>query len=246
MTPATPVLVHDGPFGQVWHGDAEQVLATIPTESAHLILTDPPYGQEWQSNQRGDGFGQLDGDGADEGSRLKIRGGLVHCVRIVGQNRHLYVFGPTDVLEGLKVSECVALVWDKTMMSGGNLSAPWGPQHEPITFAVSKHRHAGKSGDSVLPARLRKGTVLRFERPTGRKVRHPSEKPTGLLRELIESSSRQGELVVDPYGGIGSTAVAAILSGRRVVTVDTDERWIRVAVERVRAAERLALDGRAL
>jgi DNA modification methylase len=242
----TPVLVHDGPMAQVWHGDAEQVLAEIPTESADLIVTDPPYGQEWQSNQRGDLFGQLDGDGADEDSRNRIRAGLEHCVRIVGQNRHLYVFGPTDVLEGLKVSECVGLVWDKTMMSGGNLAAPWGPQHEPITFAVSKHRHAGKSGASVLPTRLRKGTVLRFERPTGRKVRHPSEKPTALLRELIESSSRQGELVVDPYGGIGSTAVAAVLSGRRALTCDTDERWVQVAVDRVRAAERLALDGRVL
>lgn len=234
-----PVLVHESELAQVWHGDSRDVLADLATESVDLVVTDPPYGVQWQSGHRTTAFEQLAGDGADEASRLAIRDVLAQCVRVVGQSRHLYVFGPGDVLEGLKVSECVQLVWDKGTLGSGNLAAAWGPAHEPINFCVSKHRHGGKAGRSVLPTRLRKGSVLSFNRPTGRKVRHPSEKPVPLLRELVESSSRQGELVLDPYAGTGATGVAALLSGRRAILVDTDPRWAALAAERVQQAEAL-------
>ena len=234
----TPELIHDSPASQVWWGDARDVLPTIPKESVDLIVTDPPYGQEWQSGFRADTFARLEGDGADD--RAGIAAVLVECVRVVGQNRHLYVFGPSDVLDGLKVSESVSLIWDKGVMGAGDLAAVWGPAHEPITFATSKHRHAGQAGKSALPVRLRKGTVLRFGRPTGRKVRHPSEKPTALLRELIESSSKQGETVLDPFAGIGSTAVAAIAAGRKSIIIELDEQYANMAVKRVRRAETLA------
>jgi site-specific DNA-methyltransferase (adenine-specific) len=82
--------------------------------------------------------------------------------------------------------------------------------------------------------------VLRFGRRTGRTVRHPTEKPTDLLAELIESSSRVGEVVLDPFAGVGSTGVAAILRGRRALLVEVDERYAEIAVERLRVAEALA------
>ena len=87
---------------------------------------------------------------------------------------------------------------------------------------------------------MRKGTVLRFMRPTGRKVRHPSEKPVPLLSELIESSTRRGDLVVDPFAGVGSTGVAAILAGRRALLIEKDPQWIQILIERVKRAEDLA------
>lgn len=225
-------------------GRAEDVLPGLETESFDLIVTDPPYGKEWVSNRRAESFESLLGDGADQ--REEIRAVIAETVRLIRQNRHLYVFGPSDVLEGLKVSEVVELVWDKATIGSGDLSAPWGPAHEPISFTVTKHRHAGKSGCSTIPTRVRKGSVLRFGRATGRTVRHPSEKPVALLRELIESSSRQGDLVLDPFAGVGSTAVAALLSGRRAFAVELDERYARIALDRIRAAERLAEEGESL
>lgn len=220
------------------HAPAETVLPTLEKESFNLILTDPPYGVEFASGFRKDSFGQIDNDG--QGDRGLVHDVLRECVRVVGQGRHLYVFGPSDVLDGLKISKVANLIWDKGILGSGDLSAPWGPSHEPISFAVSKFRHAGEIGADALPVRLRKGSVLRFTRPTGRKVRHPNEKPLGLLRELIESSSRQGETVLDPFAGSGSTGIAAVLSGRRAVLIESDERWIPIAIERLIAAERAA------
>lgn len=236
-----PELLHEGPLATVWRGDALPVLEKMRTESLDLVVTDPPYGVDWQSGFRTDTFDRLANDG--EADRDSIREILRHSVRLVGQNRHLYVFGPGDVLEGLKVSAVTPLIWDKATLGAGDLSAAWSPAHEPISFMTSKHRHAGQTGKEGVPNRLRKGSVLRFPRPTGRKVRHPSEKPVPLLRELIESSSRQGETVLDPFAGIGSTGVAAVLSGRRVVLVELDPRWAEIAVERVRKAEEIVALG---
>ena len=241
MTLATAVeLVYRSERFELWRGDARDVLADLPTESVDLVVTDPPYGVEWRSNLRAERFELLANDGAAD--RDGIREVMAEAVRLVGQHRHLYVFGPTDVLDGLKVSEATELVWDKGRHGAGDLAAPWGPQHERITFAVSKHRHGGQAGASALPVRLRKGSVLRFSPPTGRTVRHPSEKPVALLRELVESSSRAGETVLDPFAGVGSTGVAAILSGRRAVLVelDPDDRYCSIALERLWAAEAIA------
>lgn len=236
-----PVLLHDGPLAQVWQGDAAMVLPTMPTESLALVVTDPPYGVDWQSGFRKESFERLANDGAAD--REVVREILRESVRLVGQNRHLYVFGPSDVLDGLKISATTPLIWDKATIGGGDLTSPWAPAHEPIHFMTSKHRHAGQSGREGVANRVRKGSVLRFPRPTGRKVRHPSEKPVPLLRELIESSSRQGETVLDPFAGIGSTGVAAVLSGRRAVLVEVEPRWAEIAVERVKRAEQIVAMG---
>lgn len=221
---------------------AEDVLPGFATEAFELVVTDPPYGKEWVSNRRAESFDQLLGDGATE--RDEIRSVLAESVRLTRQNRHLYVFGPSDVLVGLKVSEPSELIWDKATNGSGDVNAPWSPAHEPISFVVTKHRHAGKAGCATIPARVRKGSVLRFPRPTGREVRHPSEKPIGLLRELIESSSRQGDTVLDPYAGVGSTGVAAILAGRKTVLVELDETFARIAVDRLKRAERIFEEAR--
>jgi site-specific DNA-methyltransferase (adenine-specific) len=57
---------------------------------------------------------------------------------------------------------------------------------------------------------------------------------------LIESSSRAGDLVLDPFAGVGSTGVAAILRGRRALLVEVDPAYASLAVERLQEAERLA------
>lgn len=222
----------------LYHGDAFYELLELDTESFDLILTDPPYGVEFQCGRREGTFDVILNDTPDD--RDLIRAALIQCVRLVGQNRHLYVFGPTDVLEGLKVTETTALIWDKGVVGMGNLESSWGPAHEPITFAVSKHRHAGETGAKSHAVRLRKGSVLRFTRPTGRKVRHPNEKPVALCRELIESSTRQGDVVLDPFAGSGSTGVAAVLAGRRAVLIESDDRWLALARERIIHAEKIA------
>ncbi len=229
-------IIYSSDLATVYQGDALDVLPDLPTKSLDLLLLDPPYGVEWRSNRRAETFDQLLGDGVTD--RDGIAEALTMALRRLRVNRHLYVFGPGDVLAGLPVGAPTELVWDKDHIGMGDLSKAWGPAHEPITFGVHVPSAANRArGDGKTAARLRKGSVLRFPRPNSRGVRHPSEKPVPLLRELIESSSRQGDTVLDPFAGSGSTGVAALLSGRRTVLVELDPRWAELAAERVRRAE---------
>jgi site-specific DNA-methyltransferase (adenine-specific) len=234
---AAPTIAYESPLVTVYQGKAELLLPVMRTESVDLIVTDPPYAADWQSGRRTEKFEKIANDTAAD--RDLVKSIITECVRLVRQHRHLYVFGPKDVLEGQKVSDVVDLVWDKGTLGSGDVTSVWGPSHEPISFTVSKHRHAGKAGAPTVPTRLRRGTVLSYTRPTGRNVRHPSEKPVPLLRELIESSSRQGETVLDPFAGVLSTAVAAVLAGRKAIVVEENPKYVELGIERIKAAEDL-------
>lgn len=111
-----------------------------------------------------------------------------------------------------------------------------------VSFGIrvtSKAERAKGAGN--LAARLRAGSVLRHARPSGPRVtRHPTEKPVPLMAELIESSSRRGETVLDPFAGSGSTLVAAVLTGRRAIGCELDPRYVDVACRRIAEAERIA------
>ena len=211
-------------------GDCRDVLPRLEPESIDLLLTDPPYGAEWESGRRQQSFGPIAGDG----DQSVARDGLRACMAAIRRSRHLYVFGRFD-LAGLPVSDAVELIWDKEHFNAGDLSIPWGNQHEYICFAVKLLGEAQRrGGHGNHAARLRRGSVLRYLRPNASAVtRHPTEKPVPLLRELIESSTRMGETVLDPFAGSGSTGVAAKLEGRRSVLIEVEERYCEVAARRL-------------
>lgn len=194
-----------------------------------LIVTDPPYGQEFKSG-RSDLWGLIKGDDDIAGTIERLRTALKGLTR----RRHIYIFGNRFDLSTLPLSGFTELIWDKENIGMGDLSIPWGPQHEKITFAIHEYSKANRDkGYGNLSARLRKGSVLRSLRPTsGRVEHHPMEKPIDILRQLIESSSVMGETVYDPFAGSGSTLIAAVLEGRQAVGVEFEERYCEIAARR--------------
>jgi DNA modification methylase len=224
----------------LYHADALDALVEIPRKSVGLLATDPPYGVKWQSGL-GKNFDILTGD---DGS-LDVPAILgVYVRHALMEARHVYVFGysPDRLATPLCLGGTATLIWDKGQVGPGDLSAPWGPQHEVITFGGYYQSKANRSkGYGQLSARLRSGSVIRVTRKNSREVnRHPTEKPVGLMRILIESSSHIGDTVLDPFAGSGSTLVAAVLSGRKAVGVEIDRQYIDVAIERLKLAETLA------
>lgn len=241
--PLTPPLggkvLHESARCTIVWGDCADLIGTLPT--VDLLATDPPYGVKWESGMNAGRFGPLLGD---DGT-LNVPGLLGALARAhLREKRHAYVFGyrPDQLAEKMQLGGTAELIWDKGIIGLGNLEHPWGPQHEPITFGARYPSRAGRdAGGGKLAARLRAGSILRHQRPNSRQVnRHPTEKPVPLMAELIESSSRRGELVLDPFAGSGSTLVAAILAGRRAYGIELDHRYAEIAVQRVRAAELIA------
>lgn len=236
-TGETPTVAYESNRTAVWHGRAEDVLPGLPRNSVDLLATDPSYGVDWQSNRRTVRLSKLAGD---DGS-LDLAGIIRLALPALRRHRHVYIFGPFDPTD-LPLCGVTSLIWDKGKTGTGDLTSPWGPSHEPITFATYEISKANRGkGYGRLAARLRAGTVLRVPRKNSGQVgRHPTEKPVRLMRQLVEASSCIGETVLDPFAGSGSTLVAAVLSGRKAIGVECDERYIPTIVERVRAAEALA------
>lgn len=77
----------------------------------------------------------------------------------------------------------------------------------------------------------------------GKATNHPTEKPLGFIRRLIEVSSQSGDLVLDPFMGSGTTAVAAKVTGRDYVGFDTNPEYVKMARRRVRLAAVMSTNG---
>lgn len=212
----------------LFHGDCREV-----QPECDLIVTDPPYGQEFVSGRSNARWGMLFGD--DDAETVEVC--LMHALKGLRRGRHVYIFSGRLDLSALPLCGVAELIWDKAVIGMGNLSSPWGPQHEKIVFATYETSKANRDkGYGNLSARLRKGSVLRSLRPhSGGVKHHPTEKPTDILRQLIESSSVMGETVYDPFAGSGSTLIAALLEGRKAIGCEIDERYCETAAKRLEA-----------
>jgi site-specific DNA-methyltransferase (adenine-specific) len=209
----------------LYHGDCAEMEV-----DCDLLVTDPPYGQEFKSGWAKTPWGVIEGDNNLEGTTGRLR----HAIRKLRRHRHAYIFGHKFDFSDLPLMGITEIIWDKEIVGPGDLSCPWGPQHEKITFAVHESSKANRAlGRGNLSARLRKGSVLRCPRANSAAIKHhPTEKPVYILRQLIESSSVMGEIVYDPFAGSGSTLIAAALEARIAVGCEFEERYCEIAANR--------------
>jgi site-specific DNA-methyltransferase (adenine-specific) len=80
-------------------------------------------------------------------------------------------------------------------------------------------------------------SILRFSKPHGAQSLHPTQKPLELMLWLVRSYSNPRHLVIDPFMGSGTTLVAAKMTGRRAIGVDSNERFCEIAAKRLRETE---------
>jgi len=237
-----PFVLYESERVTVYQGDCRDVIATMDRDAADLIVTDPPYGVKARSSskrKKQDKFTPIIGDD-DKQQVIKI---LAECAHPLRSKRHVYVFGfrPDELKEPMSLGGCSELIWDKQILGMGGGESPWRPQHEKICFGVYVQSPANvKSGEGNLSARMRSGSVILVPRKNSRQVSlHMTEKPVPLLTQLIESSSRPGDTVFDPFVGSGSTLVAAIVLGRRAIGIEIDPQHAFTIIDRVKEAERV-------
>jgi len=209
----------------IYNGDCRDILPTLGEDSVDLLVTDPPYGINFNS---GWSHRSVAGDESEDVARE----GIALSVRVLKYARHAYVFGRIGLVTQ-KLTPPVELIWDKENIGMGNLEIPWGSQHEYIQFYVSIKRTGKRLESGGLAARLRRGTVLRYPRINAASLVHPSEKPVALLCELVESSSRIGESVLDPFMGSGATLEAAKIERREAIGIEIEEPYCEIAAKRL-------------
>lgn len=186
-----------------------------------LLLLDPPYGKNYQSNRRwaSNAPKKIKGDTQNEAIEL-LRQTIRKATLKLLPDAHILVFcdwqiEPTfrQVLEdeGLKLKG--SLIWVKEEHSAGDVKGTFGPSHERILHAVQ--------GAPVITPRIR--DVIECNRSN--ETNHPTEKPIPLLKKLIASTTNEGDLVVDLFAGCASILLAAMMLRREFWGVEIDETY---------------------
>ncbi len=209
-------------------GDAREWILEAPPGFS-LLLTDPPYGVEFQSHRRvvTPKKAKIAGDEKHQALDL-LRDVLAKAYPRMADNATCLVFTGwrhepefRQVLEEAGFTLKGSLIWVKPNHGTGDLAGCFAPKHERILHAVK--------GQPRL--RQRVPDVLYGNDPPGSE--HPCEKPRDLLRQLIEAVTEPGQTVVDPFMGCGNTILEAYQAGRDFFGIDLEPQWHRVATEAV-------------
>ena len=211
---------------KIYCGDNREIFPRIPDESVDLILTDPPY-KDYQSNRPLVNPKQKKIERTDFDLPFFIE----QSFRVLKNGAHFYCFCDHRTFSEIRMEmerlftykNC--LIWVKNNHGSGDLKGNWAPQHEFIIFGAK-----GK-GRNLNPPRP--SNVMKFPKVRNEKYSHGTVKPTPLLMRIIEASTKQDELVLDPYAGVMSTAVACIETGRAFLMIEKDEKFFQMGEERL-------------
>ena len=206
--------------------DVEKLMGGL---EADLYLTDPPYNVDYvgktkdalkiQNDVMDDSpFRQFISDAFTAADSV-LRKGAVFYIWHAGTEAYNFIGGVRDCNWLLKE----ILVWVKNVMVMGRQDYQW--QHEPCLYGW-------KDGASHYWASDRKQTtVLNFDKPA-RNGEHPTMKPVDLFDYLIKNSSRPGDVVLDSFGGSGTTIIACEQNNRKGYCMELDPRYVDVIVKR--------------
>lgn len=227
---------------EIIHGDALAVMAEMPDASIDAVITDPPYcsgsvSESSRSGAKGQGlrsenltrFGWFTGDNmGTAGLIFLLRSVAFESIRLLKGSGSMLVFcdwrmvpnlAPAIESAGLRYQNMV--VWDKGHMG---LGAGFRAQHEIILhFTAGSPEYADKG----------LGNVLKCSRVRGDDREHQTEKPVALIEQLVRVVCPQGGTILDPFGGSGTTAVAANNLGRKAICIERDLEHVETARRRI-------------
>jgi site-specific DNA-methyltransferase (adenine-specific) len=213
----------------VIHGDSRIECNNSPS-GIKLIFTDPPYGQDFQSNRRTATAkaGKIKNDN-DLKKALDITRSTLQAIDPKLKKdaallmwcswRHEPEFRQMVANEGWEIKN--SIVWVKNNHGSGDLTGSFAPKHERILFATKGNVKL----NNRLPDVLTGGEFLTTD--------HPTPKPLGVIEKLIECLTLENDIVADPFMGCSSTGVGAIRSGRRFWGCDIEKQWWEEAMTNI-------------
>lgn len=194
-----------------------------------LLLTDPPYGVDYTGKTK-DALKIENDASSDESLRDMLADAFAAADSVMKPGAVFYIWhahSKTSAFEcacqmaGWEVRQ--VLIWAKNTMVMGRQDYQW--KHEPCLYGW-------KDGAGHLWASDRKQTtILNFDRPTKNKE-HPTMKPVKLFDYQIQNNTKGGDIVLDLFGGSGTTIVACEQNGRCARVMELDPRYVDVIIDR--------------
>ena len=197
-------------------------------KQANLILTDPPYGIDYDKGAAG----KIKNDkfDSDEGFYKFLHDAFSAMAGTLAADGAAYVFHADSkgltfrrAFEdaGFKLSGCC--IWAKNTFTLGRSDYQWC--HEPCLYGWKKSGKHNWYGDR------KQSTIWNFDKPS-RSEKHPTMKPVPLLAVPMKNSTQTNGVVLDPFGGSGSTLICAEQLAREAYLIELDEKFVDVIVNR--------------
>jgi DNA modification methylase len=211
--------------------DAESYDTLLGNERVAMIFQDPPYNVDYANTAkdklRGTNRPILNdnlGDGFQDFLLAAFKPALARC------NGAVYVAMSSSELDTLQAAFRAAggkwstfIIWAKNTFTLGR--SDYQRQYEPILYGWPEGATRHWCGDRD------QGDVWHFNKPRVNDL-HPTMKPVELVERAIRNSSRPGDVVLDPFGGSGTTLIAAEKSGRQARLIELDPKYVDVIVRR--------------
>jgi len=215
-------------INKVIHGDCLEVMKGIPDNSIDCIITDPPYGMNYQSSWRTatPKFNKIENDMDIDWFPEFIK----ECYRVLKNNTHIYIFCNDyniskfrDLQEQAGFKNKRTLVWVKNNHTSGDLLGDYANKTEFINYAQKGRRLLNGGRDT---------NVLEFKRVA--RLDHPTQKPVDLNEYLIKKSTNENDTILDPFAGSGTTGVACKNLNRNYILIEKDEQYIEIIKDRLK------------
>ena len=206
---------------------AEDVTALMDGRRANLIVTDPPYGVSFKSSS---GLTIKNDSMKDEEFYTFLLSAFSNMVAHLEKGGAAYVFhADTEGLNfrrafidaGLHLAGCC--IWVKDSLVLGRSDYQW--QHEPVLYGFLQN------GKHPWYSDRKQTTIWNFAKPK-RNANHPTSKPLDLLAYPIENSSQENGVILDTFGGSGSTLMACEQTNRICFMMELDEKYASVILRR--------------
>lgn len=215
-------------------GDNADVLPGLPDASVDHVITDPPYTQRTSENMRSrkDGRRRISFDGID-GDEAWLAG---QCVRAA--KRWCVVFCALEQIG--TYANAAGKTWVRGTVWHRTNSAPQFTGDRPgqaCEGVAIMHRPGRKRWNRGGHSLLWRGPTVNAVRDESRGLEHPTIKPLWLMMDALDAFTDPDDLILDPYAGSGTTGVAALRLGRRVILIERNAEWAALSRDRLRAEE---------
>ena len=209
-------------------GDCLERMKEIPSGSVDMVLTDPPYGIDFQSQRKKDKAEWMPKIANDKKPFTEF---ISEAGRCLSQDGCMVIFCRFDSWQSF-ADECEQsgllvksqIVWDKVVHGMGDLKGATALQHELALFVTKgRFRFPGK----------RQKSILQHMRVNPVDMVHPNEKPVTLMIDLINGYTKPGDVVLDCFTGVCPVGVACAKTGRKFIGIELDPTYYGIACERI-------------
>jgi len=214
-------------------GDCLDKMKEMEDNSIDAIVTDPPYGIDYQSAWR---TNKNEWKPKIANDKVPFVAWTDEAFRVMKDDTGLLCFTrwDTEVVFRKALTESgfnckQQIIWDKEVHGMGDLTGDFASQHENIIFA-HKGRFTFKG--------KRPKSIFRFQRVSPTKLKHPNEKPIGLIASLVSAITIPGDIVLDPFMGSGTTGMACKKLDREFIGIEMNEDYMEIAKARIESIEK--------